>query len=41
MQKIGGYIILAFLTAPSLVLASGRDVINIVGHRPFIHLQRW
>ncbi|RKZ43338.1 MAG: phosphate ABC transporter substrate-binding protein [Gammaproteobacteria bacterium] len=31
MKKIGRYIILAFLTAPSLVLASGRDVINIVG----------
>jgi len=31
MKKIGGYIILALLTAPSLVLASGRDVINIVG----------
>ncbi|MCK5523337.1 MAG: substrate-binding domain-containing protein [Thiomargarita sp.] len=30
MKKIGLYIILT-LTAPSLVLASGRDVINIVG----------
>jgi phosphate transport system substrate-binding protein len=31
MKQIGRYIILALLTAPSLVLAGGRDVINIVG----------